>query len=206
MQRHPIYINGNWVEGGQWLPVVNPADGEVFAEVTAVDREKVADTLAYAQASLDQWRTLTALERSDFLPFAAFADAPMAMTAHVVYSALDAENPATLSDRVIGSVIRDYIGFDGLLMSDDLSMKALKGDLASVTAGARAAGCDVALHCNGRFDEMTTVAANAGILDGRPGERAAAALARSRRPGRFDRSEALEGLRRISNDTIQSCA
>lgn len=67
MQRHPIYINGNWVEGGQWLPVVNPADGEVFAEITAVNREEVAGALAYAQASLDQWRTLTAMERGNFL-------------------------------------------------------------------------------------------------------------------------------------------
>jgi acyl-CoA reductase-like NAD-dependent aldehyde dehydrogenase len=54
MQKHSIYINGNWVESGQWLPVVNPADGEVFTEVTAVDREKVAGALAYAQASLDR--------------------------------------------------------------------------------------------------------------------------------------------------------
>jgi acyl-CoA reductase-like NAD-dependent aldehyde dehydrogenase len=67
MQRYPIYINGNWVEGGQWLPVVNPADGEVFAEVTAVDREKGAGALASAQASMNQWRTLTAMERGDFL-------------------------------------------------------------------------------------------------------------------------------------------
>jgi beta-N-acetylhexosaminidase len=130
-----------------------------------------------------------ALSRSDFVPFAALADAPMAMTAHVVYTALDADAPATLSARVIQSVIRDDIGFGGLLMSDDLSMNALAGTLGERASGAIAAGCDVVLHCNGDLDEMFAVAAEAGSLDGLPLARAEAALASARPPVAFDRRE-----------------
>ena len=107
------------------------------------------------------------LEAIDFAPFAAFADAPMAMTAHVVYSALDKANPATLSRTVINRVIRKQIGFDNLLMSDDLSMKALSGSLADRTRMALAAGCDIVLHCNGNLDEMREVGNAAGSLRGK---------------------------------------
>ncbi|MBC7986706.1 MAG: glycoside hydrolase family 3 protein, partial [Sphingomonadaceae bacterium] len=93
------------------------------------------------------------LER-DIAPFAKLADAPMGMTAHIVYEAWDAERPATLSPVVISEIIRGRIGFDGLLMTDDLDMKALEGDRADLAAAAVAAGCDVALNCWGRFDEM----------------------------------------------------
>jgi beta-N-acetylhexosaminidase len=127
------------------------------------------------------------LARSDFLPFAALADAPMAMTAHVVYSALDAEAPATLSAKIIGSVIRDEIGFDGLLMSDDLSMNALTGSLGQRTGSAIAAGCDMALHCNGDLAEMEAVAANAGRLAGPALARADAALASACPPRPLER-------------------
>jgi beta-N-acetylhexosaminidase len=91
------------------------------------------------------------LESVDFPPFAALADIPMAMTAHVVYSALDPDNCCTLSPTVIGEVIRGQIGFDGLIMSDDLSMKALKGAFRERGERALAAGCDVLLHCNGEY-------------------------------------------------------
>ncbi|PMZ06300.1 beta-hexosaminidase, partial [Pseudomonas sp. FW306-02-H06C] len=86
------------------------------------------------------------LEATDFEPFKALSDAPMAMTAHVVYSAIDPERCATLSHRVIATVIRGHMGFDGLLMSDDLSMKALGGAFEHRTEAALAAGCDVVLH------------------------------------------------------------
>jgi beta-N-acetylhexosaminidase len=91
------------------------------------------------------------LESVDFPPFAALADIPMAMTAHVVYSALDPDNCCTLSATVIGEVVRGQIGFDGLIMSDDLSMKALKGSFRERGERALAAGCDVLLHCNGNM-------------------------------------------------------
>lgn len=127
------------------------------------------------------------LARIDFMPFAALADAPMAMTAHVVYSDLDPGFPATLSASIIGSVIRGDIGFTGLLMSDDLSMNALAGSLGERASRAIAAGCDVALHCNGNLEEMQAVASNAGTLTGPALARADAALAAARPPLDLDR-------------------
>lgn len=100
---------------------------------------------------------IAALEASDFVPFRALADLPMAMTAHCVYSAIDGDAPATLSSTVIGEVIRGRIGFDGLLMSDDISMGALSGNVGDRSRRAIAAGCDVVLHCNGDLDEMKAV-------------------------------------------------
>jgi beta-N-acetylhexosaminidase len=100
----------------------------------------------------------TTLEALDFAPFRALADMPLAMTAHIVYTAFDAERPATLSRRVIDEAIRASIGFDGLLLTDDLSMRALGGSFAGRAVGALEAGCDVVLHCNGDMAEMTEVA------------------------------------------------
>ncbi|MEX2201661.1 MAG: beta-N-acetylhexosaminidase [Dongiaceae bacterium] len=99
------------------------------------------------------------LERADFVPFRALADMPWAMTAHVVYTAYDEAHPATLSRRVIDRVIRGHIGFGGVLLSDDLNMKALAGDLGELAASSIEAGCDLALHCNGDLVEMARVAA-----------------------------------------------
>jgi beta-N-acetylhexosaminidase len=95
---------------------------------------------------------------TDLEPFERLASAPMGMTAHVVYEAWDAERPASLSPIVIRDIIRGRIGFDGWLMSDDLGMEALAGDFGSRAAGVVAAGCDVALHCSGRMEEMIAVA------------------------------------------------
>lgn len=122
--------------------------------------------------------TYADLEGRDFLPFRELRDMPMAMTAHVVYAAIDGRAPGSNSRRVIGQVIRGAIGFDGLLMSDDLSMKALSGDLAERTRHSLAAGCDVVLHCNGDMAEMEAVSRAAGRLTGEAERRAAAALAR----------------------------
>lgn len=96
---------------------------------------------------------------TDLEPFERLSWAPMGMTAHVVYEAWDSERPASLSPIVIGEIIRGRIGFDGFLMSDDLGMEALQGDFGSRASGVVAAGCDVALHCSGKMDEMIEVAA-----------------------------------------------
>ncbi len=116
------------------------------------------------------------LRQSDFLPFKAMNDCPMAMTAHIVYRAIDAENPATTSAKMISEVIRGEIGFEGLLMSDDVSMKALSGDFASRTDAIFSAGCDVVLHCNGVMDEMRAVASATPALHGVAAERAERAM------------------------------
>ena len=134
------------------------------------------------------------LERVDFPPFAAFADAPMAMTAHVIYTAIDKAAPATLSRKIIKSVIRGQIGFRGLLITDDLSMKALSGTLAEKCSTALSAGCDMLLHCNGKLDEMREVASAAGELKGRALRRAKAALKSARKPQAFDKKAALKDL------------
>jgi beta-N-acetylhexosaminidase len=113
---------------------------------------------------------------ADFAPFRALADLPMAMTAHVVYRALDPGAPATQSAAVV-RLIRDEIGFDGLLMTDDLSMRALRGGFAERAQRALVAGCDVILHCNGEVAEMAEVASTAPELAGEAARRAEAALA-----------------------------
>ncbi len=133
--------------------------------------------------------------QKDFLPFRINADLPMAMTAHVVYTAIDPDQPATTSGRVIRGVIRRSIGFDGLLMSDDLSMKALSGGFRARTEAALAAGCDVALHCNGDLAEMRAVAEGAPVLAGKAKRRAGAALARIKHlPEPFDPVDAAARL------------
>jgi beta-N-acetylhexosaminidase len=126
------------------------------------------------------------LSATDFVPFRSLNDAPMAMTAHVLYEALDPQRPATTSPKVIRDVVRGEIGFDGLLLSDDLSMAALDGPLSVRAKAALFAGCDVVLHCNGRLDEMTEVAEEAKPLAGASARRAAAALAHLVAPGPFD--------------------
>ena len=98
------------------------------------------------------------LEATDFEPFRRLANLPWAMTAHVVYRAVDAERPASLSPRVIADIIRGSIGFDGFLLSDDVSMKALNGDIGELSLAAVEAGCDAVLHCNGDPAEMDRVA------------------------------------------------
>ena len=134
------------------------------------------------------------LERTDFAAFQPLADLPMAMTAHVVFSALDPVHPATTSATIIEKVIRGVIGFQGLLMSDDVSMNALSGSIAERSRAILAAGCDIVLHCNGKLEEMREVAAEAPELAGKALERARSALA-SRRPAEpFDRAAARSEL------------
>src|SRR5450631_1198554 len=127
------------------------------------------------------------LERTDFAAFQPLADLPMAMTAHIVFSALDPAHPATTSATIIEQVIRGAIGFQGLLMSDDVSMNALAGSIAERTRAIVAAGCDMVLHCNGKLDEMREVARETPELSGEALERAGRALASRRAPQAFDR-------------------
>lgn len=127
------------------------------------------------------------LERTDFAAFEPLSDLPMAMTAHVVFSAVDPAQPATTSATMIADVIRGAIGFQGLLMSDDVSMNALSGNIAERTRAIFAAGCDMALHCNGNIEEMREVAGQTPELSGRALERANAALAARKAPQPLDR-------------------
>jgi beta-N-acetylhexosaminidase len=132
----------------------------------------------------------TELERTDFAAFRPLADLPMAMTAHVVFSALDPAQPATTSATIIREVIRGVIGFQGLLMSDDVSMNALAGSLAERTRALVGAGCDMVLYCNGKFDEMREVARETPELSGKALQRAQQALASRKAPLAFDRAGA----------------
>jgi beta-N-acetylhexosaminidase len=139
----------------------------------------------HGRAKVDSHLELPVVETSraelaarDFAPFVALRDLPMAMTAHVVYSAIDPDRPATTSPTIVGEIIRRQIGFDGLLMSDDLSMKALGGPLGARAAAAFAAGLDIALHCNGDLAEARAVAGVSPKLAGEALGRANAALAR----------------------------
>lgn len=121
---------------------------------------------------------LEALKKSDFIPFRALSDMPLAMSAHVIYSAIDNERPATVSPVVVDSIIRGLIGYDGLVMSDDLSMKALSGSFAEKTAALFAAGLDMALHCSPDLRESQDVMQNAPWLEGKSAARAQRALDR----------------------------
>jgi beta-N-acetylhexosaminidase len=120
------------------------------------------------------------LERHDFAPFRMLADMPLAMTAHVVYTALDPDRPATTSPIIVNEIIRGHIGYEGLVMTDDLSMQALSGSFRDRAEAAFAAGCDMGLHCNGQMEEMSGVAEAAPILEGQALRRAEAALLRIR--------------------------
>ncbi len=134
------------------------------------------------------------LENSDFVPFTGLADCPMAMTAHVVYQALDREQPATLSRKIVRQVIRKVINFSGLLMTDDLSMKALRGSLTDNAHLAYEAGVDMLLHCNGVMEEMRQVSEAAIALSPKTARRAKAALKLRRKPQPFDEKMALADL------------
>jgi beta-N-acetylhexosaminidase len=124
------------------------------------------------------------LDRVDFAPFKALRDTPMGMTAHVVYEAID-PLPATLSHRMM-QVIREDIGFDNLIMTDDISMKALSGGLADLSRDAIAAGCDVILHCNGTLAERAEVAHAAGAMTDAAQRRALRALSYRQKPDDID--------------------
>jgi beta-N-acetylhexosaminidase len=173
------------LEQGGILPVLKHIPGHGRATADTHFRLPVVDTPRME------------LERVDFAAFQPLADLPMAMTAHVVFSALDPAHPATTSATIIEQVIRGVIGFQGLLMSDDVSMNALAGSMAERTRAIVAAGCDMVLHCNGKLDEMREVAAETPELSDKALQRARMALASRKAPQPFDRLAAraeLDGL------------
>lgn len=116
------------------------------------------ESLPVVPASLEE------LRKTDFLVFEKLANIPWAMTAHITYTAIDEQHPATLSSKVI-DIIRNDIGFGGILISDDLSMKALEGDFTERAANSLKAGCDLVLHCNGKMEEMEPVVAGTSVID-----------------------------------------
>ncbi len=136
------------------------------------------------------------LAAQDLPPFQALADMPFAMTAHVIYTAWD-DRVATLSVKIIDTIIRDAIGFDGVLMSDDLSMKALGGSFTERTRDALAAGCDLVLHCNGVMEEMVEIAAAAAPLSVVAARRWNSALSCRQTPQADDLSALREELSRL---------
>src|ERR1700738_1736984 len=170
-------VTDGLVEGGV-LPVLKHIPGHGRANADSHFRLPEVDT------------PKAELERTDFAAFQPLADLPMAMTAHVVFSALDPTQPATTSAKIIRQVIRGVIGFQGLLMSDDVSMNALSGSIAERTRAIFAAGCDMVLHCNGKLDEMREVAAETPELAGLAFDRARRALASRKVPQAFDRVRA----------------
>jgi beta-N-acetylhexosaminidase len=133
---------------------------------------------------------LDELKRTDFVPFRVLRHLPMAMTAHVVFTAVDPDAPVTVSKKAIAEAIRGFIGFEGLLMTDDLSMRALSGSFEERTLASLTAGCDIALHCNGNMDEMCAVGGAAPYLSGKALSRFEAALAMLREPQPFAKAEA----------------
>src|ERR1700757_502597 len=163
------------LEDGGILPVLKHIPGHGRATTDTHFRLPVVDTVQGE------------LERTDFAAFRPLADLPMAMTAHVVFSAYDGAQPATTSATMIERVIRGLIGFQGLLMSDDVSMNALAGSIAERTHAIFAAGCDIVLHCNGKLEEMRDVARQTPELSGEALRRASAALASRKAPLAFDR-------------------
>ena len=163
------------LEEGGVLPVLKHIPGHGRATADTHFRLPVVDT------------SEEELQRTDFAAFRPLSDLPMAMTAHVVFSSYDAVQPATTSATMIERVIRGLIGFQGLLMSDDVSMDALAGSLAERTRAIFTAGCDLALHCNGNMDEMQDVARETPELSGKALERARRALASRKAPMAFDR-------------------
>lgn len=146
----------------------------------------------YGRASVDSHKDLptvtaprSALETKDFAPFRALNNIAMGMTAHIVFADIDPLNPATTSPKMM-EMIREDIGFDGLIMSDDISMEALSGSIDQRAAASIAAGCDIALHCNGKASEMTLVATAAGQMTPKSVMRADRALAQRKTPENID--------------------
>ena len=165
---------------GGVLPVIKhmPGHGRAFA-----DSHKELPTVHADFETLDAW---------DFAPFKALSDMPIAMSAHVVFTAIDRKRPATTSKKAV-KLMREHLGFEGLLLSDDLVMNALSGTLTERAEAALKAGCDAVVHWNGDMAEMKQVAAGVGKLKGKAARRASAALARIvHTPEPLDEREARE--------------
>ena len=137
----------------------------------------------HGRATVDSHKELPRVSASaeeleiDLEPFEALREAPMGMVAHILFEAWDAERPSSQSPFIIDEIIRKRIGFSGLLMTDDIGMEALTGSAGERSAAALAAGCDLTLHCSGKFDEMLDVAAHVGAMDVEAEARLARAMA-----------------------------
>jgi beta-N-acetylhexosaminidase len=167
------------------LPIIKHIPGHGRANV---DSHKALPRVTVSKAELSE---------TDFAPFKALSDLPLAMTAHVIYGAIDATEPATTSKPIIEDIIRREIGFDGLLLSDDLSMQALSGSFAERTTATLDAGCDVVLHCNGEMDEMQEIANVVSDMSSLAIERLTKALVLIENHDTLDREAALSRLDEI---------
>jgi len=174
------------LQAGGVLPVLKHLPGHGRASADSHHQLPVVDT------------DRATLESTDFAAFKPLNGLPLGMTAHVVFSAIDPVAPATTSVTMVSEVIRGFIGFQGLLMSDDVSMKALSGSIAERSRAAFAAGCDVVLHCNGDLGEMAAVAAQAPVLEGEAAKRAKAALEKRTAPEAID----VEAARKIFKQMV----
>lgn len=173
---------------GGVIPVIKHIPGHGRARADSHEALPVVDT------------PVAELQASDFAPFAALAGFPAAMTAHILFTAMDQVHPVSVSRTIIGEVIRKLIGFGGLLMSDDLSMKALAGTIDERAKGVIEAGCDIALHCSGLMPEMEAVAGVVPKLDGRSLERFEAALDATAQSPDWDEERALALLDRVMSE------
>ena len=185
-QTHPFLLNRCYGDDPQIVTRMARAvmDGQADGGVLSVIKHIPGHGLGLVDSHLELPRVtlpLQELRKVDFAPFQALSDAPFAMTAHIVYDALDAARPATTSPAAMAA-IRDQIGFGGVLMSDDISMQALSGAIADRSRDAIAAGCDLILHCNGDMSEMRDVMAASGTLAGAALGRAQSALDCRRAP------------------------
>ncbi len=181
-------IAGAIAEGllaGGVLPVLKHLPGHGRAKADSHKQLPIVDT------------DRATLEATDFAAFRPLAGLPLGMTAHVVFSAIDPVAPATTSVTMVRDVIRGFVGFKGLLMSDDISMGALSGSLAERSRAALAAGCDLVLHCSGDLREMSEVASVVPELEGAAAARAEVALAQRKAPNEFDAEQARALFARI---------
>jgi beta-N-acetylhexosaminidase len=173
------------LQAGGVLPVLKHLPGHGRAKADSHHKLPVVDT------------DRATLEATDFAAFKPLAGLPLGMTAHVVFSAIDPAQPATTSATMVQEVIRGFIGFQGLLMSDDVSMGALSGTIADRSHAALRAGCDVVLHCNGDLAEMSAVAGAAPLLTGVAAKRADAALAARGAREEFDAEAARKTFKQM---------
>jgi beta-N-acetylhexosaminidase len=178
------------LQAGGVLPVLKHLPGHGRAKADSHHKLPVVDT------------DRATLETTDFAAFRPLNGLPLGMTAHVVFSSIDPDAPATTSVTMVREVIRGFIGFKGALMSDDVSMNALSGTIGERSRAALAAGCDLVLHCNGDLREMVEVAAEAPQLSGISAERANAALAARTGPEEFD----VDAARKIFNQMLDGIA
>ena len=170
--------------GRDAVSIVSMAHAAMAGLVTGGVAPVIKHIPGHGRATVDSHKALPRisakkmqLKITDFLPFEALSDAPMAMTAHAVYECSDRVSPVTISKKALTELIRGDIGFDGLLMSDDLDMRALHtggmdGNLTVLTESALKAGCDIALQCSGKLPDMVKVAAGAKTLRGAAAKRA----------------------------------